>query len=187
MMEAFSLWATPVVRINLKDQFDMKAYADEIFAMYSMTGGEDSIQARITADLFPITFTMRDEVITPAVKEYARDHFDYCMDEFYVDTNGKWIPDGEGLYPHYHPGSVFSAICYPVDSNNAMTMFDPRGNARRGYPKKVRNGPHFGNFNISPREGDVFIFPSYVQHSVSHVTEDMRLSLLHEYHVIKDI
>lgn len=186
-METFSLWSTPVVKINVKDHFDMRAYADEIFAMNISTDGEDSIQARIDAEMFPITFTMRDEVITPAVKKYSLDHFDYCMEEFYVETNGKWIPAGEGLYPHFHPGSVFSAICYPANSKNAMTMFDPRGNARRGYPRKIRNSHHFANFTINPQEGDVYIFPSYVQHSVAHVTEEVRLSLLHEYHVIKDI
>lgn len=187
MMETTLLWSTPIVRLNLKAQFDMEAYRDEIFAMYNMTGGEDSIQTLITPEMFPITFEMRDQVITPAVKEYCRTHFDYEMGAFYVDTNGKWIPEGEGLYPHYHPGSLFSALCYPADSKNGMTMFDPRGNARRGYPKKIRNGSHFANFNISPQEGDVYLFPSYVQHSVAHVTEDLRLSLLHEYYITEDL
>lgn len=186
-METLELWKTPIVRLNLADQFDMTGYADEVFALYSMTGGEDDRQTCIDKDVFPIILTMRDEVITPAMKQYCRDHFEFEVGNFYVDTNGKWIMDGEGLYPHYHPGSVVSAICYPGDSKNALTMFDPKGNACRGYPKQMRNSPLFKNFKISPKQGDVYLFPSFVQHSVPHVTEDLRLSLLHEYYIIEGL
>jgi len=185
-METISLWATPLAKINVADQFDMAAYADEVFTLFSMTNGEDDRQRCIDEELFPIILTMRDEVITPAVQAYCQEHFGEAMFPFYVETNGKWIENGEGLYPHLHPGSIVSAICYPGDSTNALTMFDPRMNAMRGYPKRMRNH-HFPNFKISPKQGDVWIFPSYVQHSVSHVTEDMRLSLLHEYYQTKDL
>lgn len=186
-MELIELWKTPIVKLNIADQFDMAGYADEVFSLFAMTGGEDDRQRCIDKEVFPIILTMRDEVITPAMKQFCRDHFEYSVERFYVDTNGKWIEPGQGLFPHLHPGSVVSAICYPTDSTNAMTMFDPKSNACRGYPKPMRNSPVFKNFSISPKQGDIYIFPSYVQHSVSHVTEDMRLSLLHEYYIIEDL
>lgn len=187
-METLNLWAVPILRFNVADQFDMEAYANEVFTLYSMTGGEDDRQKIIkNTELFPIILEMRDKVITPRVKEYAKEYFDYEIKDHYVDTNGKWIPEGEGLFPHFHPGSVISAICYPGDSTNSMVMFDPRGNACRGYPKKMRNSPHFANFKVNPKAGDVLIFPSYVQHSVPNVDEATRLSLLHEYYVIVDL
>lgn len=186
-MEVFELWKTPIVRINVADRFNMADWTDEVFALYSMTGGEDSRQRCIDKDLFPVILSMRDEVITPAVKQFCLDHFNYKVGNFYVDTNGKWIVEGEGLYPHYHPGSVVSAICYPGDSVNGMTMFDPKGNACRGYPKPMRNSALFKNFTLQPKQGDIYLFPSYVQHSVAHVTEDLRLSLLHEYYIIEDL
>lgn len=185
-METLSLWATPLAKINVADQFDMAAWADEVFAMYTMTNGEDDSQQFITPELFPVMLEMRDQVITPAVQAFCKEHFNQEMDHYYVETNGKWIVEGEGLYPHLHPGSTLSAICYPGDSTNGLNMFDPRFNARRGYPKAMRNH-HFANFQISPKKGDIWIFPSYVQHSVSHVTEEIRLSLLHEYYQTKGL
>ena len=185
-MEIIQPWKTEIARINVRDQFDMEAFSNEVFMMYSMTQGEANSQEKINAENFPVTMDMRDNLITPLVQKFAKRCFDTTLDDFYVETNGKWIEPGEGLFPHYHPGSVVSAICYPCDSNNGMTMFDPRGNACRGYPKPMRQA-HFGNFTISPRAGDIFIFPSYIQHSVPHVTEDIRLSLLHEYYVTRNL
>lgn len=184
-MELIQPWKTEIARINLADQFDMAAFAEETFTLYSMTDGEDDSQRAIDPALFPVMLGMR-EVITQHVLEFSRQCFDTDIKDFYVETNGKWIEPGEGLYPHFHPGSVLSAICYPQDSTNGMTMFDPRGNACRGYPKPMRKH-HFGNYCISPKAGDVYIFPSYIQHSVAHVTEEMRLSLLHEYYVVNDL
>lgn len=185
-MEYIQPWKTEIARVNVADQFDMAALAEETFTLYSMTNGEDDSQKKLDPAIFPVMLKMRDEVITPLVKEFALRCFNSDMAGFYVETNGKWIPDGEGLYPHYHPGSVISAIVYPSDSDNGMTMFDPRGNACRGYPKPMRHA-HFGNHCISPRAGDVYIFPSYIQHSVPHVTEEVRLSLLHEYYVTRNL
>lgn len=185
-MDYLEPWRTQIAHFNVKDQFDMGAFGEEVFTLFTMTTGEDESQSVMDINHFPVMISMRDNVITPTVLEYARECFKYEMDDFYIETNGKWIPDGEGLYPHYHPGSVISVICYPVDSANGLNMFDPRTHACRGYPKEMRWG-HFPNLRISPRAGDIFIFPSYVQHSVSHVTEETRLSLLHEYYVTKNL
>ncbi|QTH80254.1 putative 2OG-Fe(II) oxygenase [Pseudomonas phage pPa_SNUABM_DT01] len=185
-VEIIQPWKTEIAHFNVADRFDMEAYAEEIFLLFTMTQGEDASQVKVLRDVMPLIIEIRDDVITPAVKEFSKHAFGTSMEEFYVETNGKWIESGEGLYPHYHPGSVLSAICYPSDSANGLNMFDPRGNACRGYPKPMRQF-HFGNYRISPKAGDVYIFPSYIQHSVTHVTEEMRLSLLHEYYVVKDL
>ncbi|MNO14058.1 hypothetical protein D3C76_36980 [compost metagenome] len=185
-MDYIQPWKTEIAHFNVADRFDMATYAEEVFLLFNMTSGEDASQVKVSPEILPIILEMRDSIITPAVNEFAQRCFGTALSEFYVETNGKWIEGGEGLYPHYHPGSVISAICYPSDSANGLNMFDPRGNACRGYPKPMRQA-HFGNYRISPKAGDVFIFPSYIQHSVTHVTEEMRLSLLHEYYAVKDL
>jgi hypothetical protein len=185
-MELITPWKTTIAKINVADRYDMDAFANETFTLYAMTGGEDATQYAVSSELLPVTVAMRDDVITPAIRQLSMELFNDPMDSFYVETNGKWIEEGTGLYPHYHPGSVLSAICYPRDSQNGMTMFDPRGNACRGYPKPMRQH-HFANFKISPKAGDIYLFPSYIQHSVSHVTEETRLSLLHEYYMTKHL
>lgn len=185
-MECFGEWQTDFIQLNVADRFDMEAFAEEVFTMYTMTNGEDDSQARVLSNLFPVTCAMRDSVVIDAVKEYSRRVFKYEMEKYYVETNGKWIPEGEGLYPHLHPGSVISAICYPSDSNDGITFFDPRGNAARGYPKGMRHN-YFKNLIISPKAGDILIFPSFVNHCVSHVKEETRLSLLHEFYVTENL
>lgn len=185
-MEIITPWVTSIAKINVAGQYDMDLFAAEVFGLTQSAGQEDSSQKHLTTEMFPTILHMRDEVIVPKVNEFAKQFFSEEMGKYYVETNAKWIPEGEGLYPHYHPGSVFSAICYPVDSENAMTMFDPRGNAGRGYPKSMRQH-HFANYRISPRAGDIYIFPSYIQHSVSYVTDQLRLSLLHEFYVTRDL
>lgn len=181
-MELLQPWKIQIAKLNMADLYDMTEFANEVFALNLMTNGEDELQSKLDPAVFPIILSMRDEFITPAVQEFTHVVFDYTLDDFEVETNGKWIPPGEGLYPHYHPSSAFSAILYPSDSESGINFFDPRGNACRGYPKAIRDR-FFAKVPYSPRAGDVLIFPSYIQHSVSYVKEDVRLSLLHEYYL----
>lgn len=180
-MNIIQPWKIEILRCNIASDYNMEDFANEVFSLNLMTNGEDESQGKLDPDIFPIIIQMREDTITPLVKEFVRGVFDYTLDAFDVETNGKWIPPGEGLYPHYHPSSAFSAIVYPQDSESGINFFDPRGNACRGYPKEIRD-TFFAKYQLSPRAGDVLIFPSYIQHSVSHVKEDVRLSLLHEYY-----
>lgn len=179
-------WNIVVGRINVADQFDMKEFYDEVFLLQAMAGQEDPSQERLDPELLPILMNMRDNVITPAVVQYAQDVWEYTIPKIEVETNAKWIPEGEGLFPHYHAGSCLSAICYPQDSESGINFFDPRGHACRGYPKEIRDR-FFAAWRVSPRAGDIYIFPSYIQHSVSYVKEDVRLSLLHEYYLRENV
>lgn len=185
-MEYIKPWEMVVARSNMRDQIDTNELRDEIFNLSLLTDNEDEKQEFICEELIPTIFKLRDTIVIPLVKQYMKDIFDYDLVDFDVDTNAKWIKEGEGLYPHYHPGSVMSAIIYPTGSANGLNLFDPRGNACRGYPRKMRTKA-FGVKNISPEAGDIYIFPSYIQHSVSHVTEETRLSLLHEFYVRNDL
>lgn len=184
-MDYFQPWKIVVGKINVKDQVDIQMLREDIFNLSVMTDNEDENQSFVSPDYIPTIFQLRDEIIIPAVKQFSLEQFDFEMVDFEVDTNAKWIREGEGLFPHYHPGSYLSAIIYPNDSKSGLNFFDPRGNACRGYPRSMRTR-EFGTRSISPREGDVYIFPSYLQHSVSYVQEEVRLSLLHEFYVNGD-
>lgn len=183
-MNIIQPWKIEIAQFNVHYDhwpFDLDEFANEVFTLNQMATGEDTTQSKLDPDLFPLTLAMRDKVITPAVQRFVLDRFDHEFKHFDVETNAKWIPPGEGLYPHYHPSSAFSAIVYPTDSESGLNFFDPRGNACRGYPREIRD-KFFAKHVTSPKAGDVYIFPSYLQHSVSYVKEDVRLSLLHEYY-----
>lgn len=181
-MEHFDPWRTIVSKVNVADQFDMAMFYEEVFLLQAMAGQEDPTQSKLDPELVPTLLQMRDELITPLVREYALTHWGYEIPKIEVETNAKWIPEGEGLFPHYHAGSCISVICYPQDSESGINFFDPRGHACRGYPKEIRD-KFFSAWKVSPKAGDIYIFPSYLQHSVSYVKEDVRLSLLHEYYL----
>jgi len=182
-------WKIQLGHFNLATDFgiDVNELNNEVFMLNNMATDEDIDQKFLDPELIPILMHTRDQIITPKVCEYSNEVFEYDITGRYeVETNAKWIPEGEGLFPHYHPGSCISAIVYPSDSVSGLNMFDPRVNACRGYPKEIRD-KFFSTVKITPRAGDVYIFPSYIQHSVSYVKEDVRLSLLHEYYLRKNV
>lgn len=180
-------WRSVIAHVNIADMFDMEALYNEAFALNAMATGEDVTQSCVDKEMFPLLVGIRDAVVTPAVAAYARSLWQYeIAGRCEVETNAKWIPEGEGLFPHYHPGSCISAIVYPQDSKSGLNMFDPRGHACRGYPKEIRD-KFFAVHRISPKAGDIFIFPSYMQHSVSYVQEDVRMSILHEYYLRENV
>lgn len=185
-MEYIRPWEIVIAKFNVKDCIDIKQLQDEVLNLSVMTDNEDENQSFVNADFVPGIIRLRDEVIVPRVQQYMREVFDYALEKFDVDTNAKWIKEGEGLFPHYHPGSVMSAIVYPTDSKSGLNFHDPRGNACRGYPRSMRSKA-FGVRSIDPQEGDVYIFPSYLQHSVSYVKEEVRLSMLHEFYIRHDL
>lgn len=186
-MQTIEPWRSVIGHFNLGPMFDVNGLQEEAFTLNQMATDEDEKQRYLDPDLFKLIMGTRDSVITPAVTAYAKNLWDYDITgRFEVETNAKWIPEGEGLFPHYHPGSCISVIVYPQDSKSGLNIFDPRVHACRGYPKEIRD-KHFAAYKISPKAGDVYIFPSYMQHSVSYVQEDVRMSILHEYYLRKNV
>ncbi|MNF92414.1 hypothetical protein D3C84_750580 [compost metagenome] len=61
-----------------------------------------------------------------------------------------------------------------------MMIYDPRGNASRGYPRAIRDD-HFSPYAVFPKAGDLYIMPSFLQHYVPTVKDDLRLSLINDY------
>ncbi len=180
-MDYLAPWPTVIGLTNIAGKIDLDCLSDEIFNLNLLTKGEDASQQWATHEAVPLIMSLRDDIINPLVEQYSLEQWEYPLTDYRVETNAKWIPQGEGLYPHLHPGSNLSAIIYPKDSPSGITLFDPRMNASRGYPKPIRRG-YMKPVTISPKAGDVLIIPSYIQHSVSYVKEEVRLSLLFEYY-----
>ncbi|MNZ38867.1 hypothetical protein D3C78_563510 [compost metagenome] len=181
MMEHIQPWNTTIGRFNVKHQVDLEAIASAILACSRRVNGsfppidESEPEAAVLIEL-------RDKHITPRVIEYIRDEFNMALSakDMDVSTHCVNIPTGGDIESHMHSRSSLTVVMYPLDADSLMILNDPRGAACRGYPRAVVEHA-FGNHHIKPRAGDVYIVPSYIQHSVNPVMGELRLSFVNDY------
>lgn len=181
-MELIQPWKTQIGKINVAHLIDVDELAQEILSLHCLTHNDDHNPHQLSAETTPVCVKFRDEVCTPLVKDYIRQAFDFEMEQFRIDTFGKWFKPGQELGAHYHGDSCITTIFYPQDTDDRLMAYDPRGNACRGYPRQIRDN-YFGNAHFNPRKGDLWIIPSYVQHSVATVQDELRLSLINDYFI----
>lgn len=180
-MEFHEPWKTMIARVNLAEHVDLEAIATEIHALHCASPRESTTIYPVTPEEFPVICQFRDDVVTGVIREYILRTFGVLAEELTIDTFGKWFERGSHLDAHLHGNSNVTSVFYPYEYNSGMLVNDPRFNACRGYPRHVRDA-HFGNFFVAPQAGDLWIMPSYVQHSVPPVSEDLRVSLINDYH-----
>ncbi|MNP95942.1 hypothetical protein D3C85_85070 [compost metagenome] len=179
-MELIQPWNTTIFKGNVSHMCNVDAIAAEILTLHSLSPQESTTPYPVTEAEFPALCDFRDRVATNLVKEFALQTMNFDLTKFTVDTFGKWFAKGEDLAPHVHGSTGFTTIFYPDDYESGMMIFDPRGNASRGYPRAIRDG-HFAPFSVFPKKGDLYILPSFLQHYVPTVKDDLRLSLINDY------
>ncbi len=183
-MEIIEPWRTRLVRINLKEHIhDFDGLVSEIVAQNDLKRDGETEQEICDAERTPLLHSLRELLITPAVKRYVKEFYDYEIDDDRLSSTS-WVVYGrhnEGVTFHSHAGSQISTVLYLVANPGDLIMVDPRGHACRGYPPEIREN-HFNNHRIIPCDGDLWIFPSYVQHYVEPGREDeLRVSLPTDY------
>lgn len=181
-MELIEPWRTRIGRVNLKDRCDLEAVASEVLALHHLTPEGDEKPYPATASEFPAVIGLRDNVITPLVVEFFKQEFNHDYQDVRVESFGRWLSEGKSLGAHYHGSSAVTCILYPEDYDSEIVVYDPRGNACRGYPRQVRDSC-FGDFKIYPKAGDLVILPSYLMHYVPTVRDTMRLTLVNDYYI----
>lgn len=179
-MQLLTPWAIQIGRVNLKDLIDADAIATEIHTLHLVSPRESTTPYEVNEQEFPVICAARDTVIEKAVREFIVKVFAHSPKNLKIDTFGKAFEKYEGLDAHLHGNSNVTTVYYPYASDSGIRFFDPRGNASRGFPRSIRDS-HFGELYIQPEAGDLLIVPSYVQHSVAHATEDVRLSLVNDF------
>jgi len=127
---------------------------------------------------------LRDNIITPEVVAYIQAEFGVMVhaDDLDVLTQCVIVPPGGDIETHIHAMSSVTVIMYPIESSARLVVLDPRTTACRGYPSQIVT-THFGNLRIDPQPGDVYILPSYLQHSVNAVGAELRLSFVNDYFI----
>lgn len=179
-MELIQPWNTSIFKGNVAHMCNADEIANEILTLHSLSPQESTTPHKVTPAEFPALCDFRDRIVTNLVKEFAKQTMDFDLTQFTVDTFGKWFAKGTDLAPHVHGSTGFTTIFYPDDYESGMMIFDPRGNASRGYPRVVRD-THFAPYTVYPKKGDLYILPSFLQHYVPTVKDDLRLSLINDY------
>lgn len=180
-MELTSLWKVEIAKVNVLDLVNNEALIEEVHLLHCLCPRESDRALALTKAQFPALVAFRDDILTPLAEDYIKRVFEVLPSEITVDTFGKVFGNDEGLGSHLHGNSMLTTVYYPEDSSAGMTLFDPRFNASRGYPRSVRDH-HFGDHYITPKAGDLWIMPSYLQHNVEANKQDMRLSLINDFH-----
>jgi len=112
--------------------------------------------------------------------ESALDNYLYMILQVSKDINVKhassWITigdDGCSTAEHLHTNSVYSGILYLRSIPNSGNLYFSRGDASnwssttilpRTYASNIFNS---SSYEVSPNEGDVFVFPSHLRHGVT--------------------
>lgn len=179
-MELIQPWNTSIFKGNVSNLCNLEEIAAEILNLHLIAHRDSKTAYVVTPEEFPTLCDFRDRVVTNLVQEYVRQTMNYDLTQFTVDTFGKWFERGSDLGPHRHGSSGITTVFYPADYESGMTIYDPRGNACRGYPRAIRDD-YFGDYHVQPKAGDLYIMPSFLQHYVPTVKEDLRLSLINDF------
>lgn len=180
-MNIIEPWKIQVAKANILAQVDNLQLMNEMHTLHCLCPRNSQTPYNVTAEEFPALVHFRDEVVRPLALTFIKDVFGVDALELTIDTFAKAFEKGENLDSHLHGNSCLTSVYYPEDSKAGMSLFDPRFNASRGYPRKVRD-VHFGEYYVAPRAGDLWLMPSYIQHSVEPNGEEIRLSLINDFH-----
>ena len=84
-------------------------------------------------------------------------------------------PKGTTHHKHTHPNSIFSGVYYADAESSDITFSWPTTfskNFNFQYDYWAHNEYNSEQYVLSPRSGDIVIFPSWIDHSVSENTGD---------------
>lgn len=98
-----------------------------------------------------------------------------------LDFGNTWLNiNKKGHYnaTHVHPFSFLSAVIYlQIEENSGKIVFKNPTPAIH-YPVNAANKYFFEEYWLLPKQGDIFVFPSYVEHYVQENKSDLdRISL----------
>ena len=97
-------------------------------------------------------------------------------------------PKGAYNKQHTHPGGFISGSYYIGGVSSPIVFYDPRVIKNFTEPKGMSNKTAYNVSNISmfPKEGDLIIFPSWLEHSVpENNSENERVILSFNFNLVR--
>lgn len=177
-MDYIEPWKTVIGSVSL--EIDVDRLLAEVLSNPLATERDSSVNDMCHPEHTPYFHELREQVITPLVRQYLKDNWD--IDAQHINTCS-WMSYGSenpGIEPHYHSHSHFTTILYLTDTPGDLHLHDPRGPACRGYPTLLRE-KMFATQRIKPRVGDLHIFPCFVMHHVPAYPGEFRMGIVTDY------
>lgn len=175
------LFSTPVYVNNIQDTKDILNLVKTL--NYKPAGFYSSgtfIENWHTTDdvyiLNDLRFVELKKNIDKEINCFLKEHLKFSNKiNFNITTSWivKHLP-GHFSQPHYHPNSLYSGVVYlQVDTDSGCISFDSKGQTSQLYPIEMEIELEQNNiFNsvrweFLPKNNDIIIFPSHLNHRVS--------------------
>jgi len=176
------LWSTPILQRKMND-FLREELINRLMQDYDIFNPPSDYSKINVLDnqATEIQQFLYGEVL-PSFEEFC----DLSLNKTLSDWTGYrvngWLTGSSKDYSmqlHNHSGSQFSAVfyllCEEQEMGGEIVFTDPRQNANRGYDSKFSNW--FEPLKITPKSGDILVFPSYLYHTVLTYHSNLRLAM----------
>ena len=193
-IETLPAFPTHIHKISLCELLPLDAYADEMYRIKDEDLNFKNQPGDVTKSLkqgYRVddylhrnkVFNDYHRLLTDIMKNGLKEHYQHTADfndsMLLFDTWGNILPKYGYNACHNHPGVEWASILYIKNGKSARTVFhDLRPNIAN-YGQWHSNIEHFGSeITVDGKDGDLLIFPSYLNHSVEqNLSDDDRLSI----------
>jgi len=206
LVEEYSLWPTIINRYHL----DLSKDSREALVEQTKKHFPDVLTRGGTYNYFPKIKTheansLKNEIIKTVnsdseVRRFVNGYLPH-LNQFGNPTVNltllsSWCfrqTSANSLWSHSHTATNYSIAYYLKKTTDTRLIFiDPRGavNAprkRNGKWADVREGEHFEAWCFNPKEGEMFIFPSYLIHYSDDIETDDEKVVISANFVLKEL
>lgn len=176
------LWSTPIYHgqmdVSVKDSLIQKILVDyDIF-----NPPTDINKINLLDDPSEEIQEFKNKEIIPAFDNFLKLSLNKSLNDWTGYSLNGWLTGSNKDYSmrlHNHSGAQLSAVfylmCEDLDHGGEISFTDPRHNANRGYDYTFNEW--FNPLVITPKSGDILVFPSYLYHQVTTYKSNLRLAI----------
>jgi uncharacterized protein (TIGR02466 family) len=177
------LWSTPFYQSEMSSDICDKM-TQTILQEYDLFNTRTELgSTNILDNPHEVIQQFKNEVVYPAFNKFLNESLDKSISDWNGHRAHGWIArygTGQSLTHHNHRGSQLSAVFYLMcdnveDKGGQIIFTDPRQNSNRGYDTTFQEW--FKGHEITPKNGDVVVFPSYLYHYVTTYQSNIRIAL----------
>lgn len=162
------LWSTPFLHVNVFDE--EQDLIQNLTTMVLVDADASALDATsLTRASMAERLIANDPIVVAAHEFMSKWTKTFVMDAYGVDLSEVVLEPFYLAQPHlqnvtYHNhGSMITGILYLDVPGGDVIFYDPRTNANRGMGVLAKT-PNMASIKLSPKAGDLVMFPSYVYH-----------------------